>query len=514
MKQSTGRLLGARLLSSQAALGLGMAVAVVAGIAACNGNSTNNCHNLPQAIGVIGQDNFITGTPNTGGVLGTSLGGVKGSVTVGTTTSGTATYVADSTNNRILGFTGVPTGFNNAAVFEIGQGTAAGTDFTDAIPGTCQPIATNCPTGSSLIQFSDPAKVFTDSNNQYLVVADSGNNRVLIWNNGGTGMEPSSNSYPDVVVGQPDFTSGVSNNGSGSTDPLTCAGGVGNTAGNPSQCNLNFPTSAYIAGNQLIVADSNNNRVLIWDPVPTANGTPATIELGQLNCSADTVGAQGFVIASPFVCSVPQIDQFSEANNEFTLAMNHPGDVWSDGSILLVADTQNNRILGWQGGIPNQNDELADGIIGNTAFGSVSQTGGSGSSGLHNPTGVTSDGTSVFVADSTNNRVLEFQTYIASLSLGPAANYVYGQEDFAHVTDDDPDQNNQPGDQRNNPPTLGITAGTYDDPLGVYANATLNVVYVTDTGNSRVLQYTETSGNPLGPTGVNGTDPQDTNFCF
>jgi hypothetical protein len=528
MKQSTGRHLGARQLSRQAALGIGMAAAVIAGVSACHGSNSDTCHYLPQANGVIGQANFFTGLSNASGVTAGTLGGSVSSLT---SNGSNLSYVADTSNNRILGYNSLPqntiTGVN--ADFEIGQGNSS-TDFTDNLPSQ-----QNAATG--LIGFSGPQNPKVDPANVYFVVADSGNNRVLIWNSLPTGNTP-----PNVVVGQPDFVSHVANNGtntppSSGSNPLTCAATqVGNNGappvtsaqGSPSQCNLFNPSSAFIANGQLIVVDSSNSRVMIWNPVPTTNGASASFVEGQsptcaaaqaaiANNPAATTSTQAgqFIIASySFLCNATNIDQFNSSTNSFTLAMNDPSDVWSDGTHLLVSDTKNHRVLLWKQ-IPSSINVLPDGIIGQAQFGQTSITGGSGTQGLHSPAGVASDGTNVFVADSANNRVLEYQDYLTDASLNPTATYVFGQGDFSHVTQLDPDQNNVPGDQRNTPPTNGVTAGTMFDPLGVYANASANLLYVTDTNNSRVLQYTITNPlTPTGTTGVNGSDPQDSDFCF
>jgi hypothetical protein len=57
-------------------------------------------------------------------------------------------------------------------------------------------------------------------------------------------------------------------------------------------------------GNQLFVADSSNSRVLIWDSVPEASGQPADQVLGQpdfdtteRNAGQPSVNAAGFAHA-------------------------------------------------------------------------------------------------------------------------------------------------------------------------------------------------------------------------
>ena len=481
MKQSTGRLFGARLMSGQAALGIGMVVAVAAGIAACGGGSSNNCHNVPQATGLIGQPSYNLNTPNSGGsVSGLNVGGVQGSVAVYTDATTTTLYVADTTNHRILGFNGIPTGINTtAAAFVIGQ---------DSLSGSTSGTG---PIGTSPIKFSNPSKVWiaTTSAHTYLAVADAGNNRVLIWN-----TPPKGNVAPDVVLGQPDFLSSSAN------QPSTA----------PTASGLSHPTAAVISSKgQLVVVDKGNNRVLIWNTVPTANDTPADLEQGQL-----ATNSSGAVTCSNntqycFTTNVQDIDKFNGVTN--VLAMRQPSDAWTDGSNLLVTDTGNNRVLYWAG-VPNTMNQLPDNLLGATQFGTYTPGGGSGTQAFNAPWGVASDGTSVFVADSGNNRVLEFQSFVTTPKNGPAATVVFGQQDFVHSTQNDPDQNNQVNDQRNNPATSGVTAGTMFSPQGLYVNASVNLLLVSDSANSRVLRFPITSAT--GNYGVDGSNTTDSNFCF
>lgn len=445
MKQSSGRLIAARLMSRK--LGLGVAAAVVAGITACGGSSKTPCPNLPQATAVVGQSSFSTGTTATVGQA--TVSGPQGSVA----SNGTLFYVADTSAHRILGYSSLPTGTGASAGFVVGQ-----PDFTTNTSGTA-------PASGTAIKLSYPSKVSVDPTGTYLVVADSGNNRVLIWNS----LPTNNTTAPNVVLGQNDLTTGVANFPDGST---------------VSASNLSNPTAAVIANGYLIVVDKGNNRVLIWKGIPTSNNAAATYVLGQPNTTSNN----------------PGIDTFSSTTQSYTLAMRQPSDVWTDGVRLLVTDTGNNRVLFWAG-IPNTQNKLADNIIGAAQFGQGYGNPGSGKQKFNSPWGVTSDGSNVFVGDTGNNRVVEFTTYLTIQTNNPSAQYVFGQQDFTHITANDPDQDNQVGDQRNNPATSGITAGTMDSPQGVFAiNGQL---FVTDSANNRILQIPISAG-------VDGTD---TNLC-
>jgi len=407
------------------------------------------CPNLPQADALIGQNGYAGAQANAGGVSASTLAGPQGSAA----SAGNTLYLADTGNHRVLGYSPLPGGVDAAATLVLGQ-----PDAVTTTPGTA-------PAGGTAIKFNQPAAVSTGTSGSstYLVVADSGNNRVLIWNQPPT----SKDTAPDVVVGQPDFTHNDVNY-------------VATGASVPAAYNLNNPTSAIIANGKLIVVDHGNNRVLIWKAVPTAALAPADFVLGQQGM--DTNGEGG--------------DVYNNATGTYTMEMRQPTDAWSAGAQLLITDTNNQRVLVYNN-IPNTTNPQADNVIGQSAIGSIVLAPSVGKSGLNTPLGVTSDGNNIFVADSGNNRILE---YVSAFGRNqPPANYVFGQQDFTHYAANDPDQNNLVGDQRNNPATAGVSAGTLFNPRGVLVNG--HDLYVTDAGNNRALHFAVSSG-------VDGTMPQ------
>ena len=97
---------------------------------------------------------------------------------------------------------------------------------------------------------------------------------------------------------------------------------------------FNHPAGMATDGTRLVIADRNNNRVLIWTSAPTGNTAP-NIVLGQPNFSTNNSGA---------------------GLNE----MNWPSDlVISASGILMVADSNNHRILIWRT-FPTTNGQAAD----------------------------------------------------------------------------------------------------------------------------------------------------------
>ncbi|MFA5940372.1 MAG: NHL repeat-containing protein [Sinimarinibacterium sp.] len=391
-----------RLVSHRCIFAALLGVALSACSGGGDGGSTDD-DELTEAFTVVGQADFAGASPNRGGspdaaTLAQPLGNVA--------TDGTRLFVADTANNRVLGYSATPVDNGAQADIVLGQ-----SDFTTNTAGT------------SRNRMALPSAVFL-SNDGRLVVADSGNNRVLIWNS----VPAASGALPDVVVGQTGFASG----GSGT-----------------SQTQLAFPTSAAIANGRLLVADQNNNRVLVWNSVPSASGVAADLVLGQ----ADFV---------------------SRYDDDEADEMNRPASVWSDGFRVLVADSGNHRVLYWSL-FPQDSGAEADYVLGQSGFSRSSA--GTSSSTLRTPFGVSADGTRIYVADSGNNRVLEFDSF--PIANGAVASAVFGQEDFAFATANDVDQD---GDVDDAP-----SAGTLSGPTGALVYS--GVLYVTDRNNHRVLMF-------------------------
>jgi hypothetical protein len=126
-----------------------------------------------------------------------------------------------------------------------------------------------------------------DSDGTHLLVADSNNNRVLIWN-----TLPTANTSPDIVLGQSNFV--FNNSGS-------------------SLSQMNWPTSVATDGTKIYVTDAYNDRVLVWNHFPTTSGVAADFEIKNPD-------------------------------------LRWPWGIWSDGTKLIVASTMNpngSAVLVW-----------------------------------------------------------------------------------------------------------------------------------------------------------------------
>jgi len=303
-----------------------------------------------------------------------------------------------------VGFVGAPQTTDPTADFVVGQ-----PDFASRGAGL------------SANRLNSPRGVCVDQGRLY--VADSSNNRVLIWNS-----VPLADQTADRVLGQPNFTS----NGAGAG-----AGG------------MNHPSAVFAVGGRLIVADSNNHRVLVWNTLPAANGAPADVVVGQ-----------------------PDFASTAAATTQTGLSA--PASLWSDGVHLVVGDTSNYRVMIWNA-FPTVNGQPADVVVGQTDF--VSNVLKSGPDGFDYIGGVASDGARLFVCDGGHNRVLVFSPF--PTQNGASASVVLGQSDFTHTAQNDDDQDGL-GDAT---PTAR-TLYSPDQPL--YAGGRL---YVPDFHNSRVVVY-------------------------
>jgi uncharacterized protein (TIGR03437 family) len=137
-------------------------------------------------------------------------------------------------------------------------------------------------------------------------VTDLGHNRVLIWNT----IPTQNNQAADVVVGQQNMTSELDDGGN-----PACVATALDAAGNPEYSNctpticpvlstdssgypvyagrcgftLSYPRYALSDGQRLFIADSGNDRILVYETIPTTNGPTADIYLGQPDEYTDQV---------------------------------------------------------------------------------------------------------------------------------------------------------------------------------------------------------------------------------
>lgn len=312
-------------------------------------------------------------------------------------------FVADTGNNRVLIYNTEPTDAITPPSIVIGQ---SNTVFTSM--------------GTSASTLSGPMSVATDDT--HIVIADTGNHRILIYSS-----YPNSNgASSSYVIGQPDVTSNTANNG-----------GVSNHS-------LFSPTSVAIRDGKLYVSDSGNNRVLIWNTLPLADNTPASVVVGQPDFVSNGINNGGL--------------------SAFTLA--HPVDAQTDGTHLFITDQDNNRILIFNS-IPTLNHPQAQVVLGQPdGTTATANNGGITANSLSNPIGARSDGTNLFVADGSNERVLLYTSIPTSNQA--SANVIIGQTNATSST-------------------TNITSAVYTGISRPYSDGVH--LYLADQKNHRILAF-------------------------
>lgn len=381
------------------------AVSVAIGLVACGGAPTPTPTPEPapfialqtgQAASiVIGQDDFTASAAHPDNDK--RFQSVYGSALI---LDGTL-YLPDDGSGRVMGYTSVPATNGVAADFVLGKIDFAGGD------------------GGSAQRLNQPGSVFTDG--EHVFVSDYDLNRIVRY----SGTPTTSGAAADLAIGQPDLDS---------------------TGDGCSATALFGPDGAIIAGGKLIVADSSNYRILIWNTVPTTFNEPADIVLGQVDRNS---------------CDSPPAGP-TDRNFE------SPRDIWSDGSRLLVVDDGFHRVLGWNT-FPTEHNASADFVLGQPGF-STDDT-GDGASEFYNPSYIESNGTQVFVSDSNNNRVLVWNEF-PSENAQPA-DLVLGQSGF--------------GMGSVNSGQSGANATGFYTPTGLYAYE--NMLFVGDLSNHRYLVF-------------------------
>jgi sugar lactone lactonase YvrE len=326
-------------------------------------------------------------------------------------------------------------------------------------------LTTNGPVdyrGVSALTLAGPADVAFSSG--IVAVADEGNNRVLLYKSSDLAAN---NFSASIVVGQPNATSYNPNLGKATA-------GAGGMSG---------PAGVALDGTHLIVSDTENHRVLIWNTVPVASGVPADLVLGQIDFTGqlpnhgdgDTNG-----------------DGFSEADG---IGFFYPTGVASDGTHLFVADRVNNRVLVWNT-FPTENGQPADNVLGQTGFVSAQANAGGGGyvvvpNGFNLPTGVTLAGTSLWVADTENNRVVRWD----NVTTTPAPGAFLGQATGTVVANP-----NYGLASRTGIPTAPATTTTSMlRPRAVVVAG--DQIYVSETDSNRVHMFGATSLAPVGELG-------------
>jgi sugar lactone lactonase YvrE len=362
---------------------------------------------------VLGQTGFSGNTCNQGGNTPTA-GTLCSPDGIAVDANGTL-FVADEANNRVLVYFGAAGKSNGApADLVLGQSTFSGGAINGNAGGAGSCPAT-IPPAPSQCTLSEPAGLSVTPNGD-LLVADYGNNRVLLW--------PASLFNPSnrTTCGSSCYLAAIRSwgqYGSFSTRGVDQAPPAGYSAwpcpapSPASACTLNTPTAAVAdAHGNLFVADFGNLRVLEYDgalgtdSLLTSSRQAATLVYGS--CGSFTSGACSGV--SAYSLSGPT-----------ELALDPAGNLW-------VPDNFANRITEYNSPATTSEDTStltrAVAVLGQRhSYSSTDANNGGVSAGsLAQPSGVAFDQSgNLYVADYLNNRVLEFyQPYPISARIGLA----------------------------------------------------------------------------------------------
>ena len=335
-----------------------------------------------------------------------------------------------------------------------------------------------------------------------LIVADADNNRVLIYNS----IPTSNNVSADVVVGQANFISNSDNQG-------------GSLAANT----LSFPYDVASDGTKLFVADWGNDRVLVYNAIPTSNDASADVVIGQVNMTTDVADTTDSSLIGPggvhynsssgkliitdwgnnrvMIYNTPptsngaaanvvvgQSDFVSSSSGTSATELSFPVFSKVFNNKLFITDEFNGRVLIFNS-IPTTNGASADVVIGKTTMTAETwEESGPTATILDDTSGVYSDGTRLFIGDGTSARLLIYDS--VPTSNGAAANIVLGQTSFTSDTTN----------------AGGLSASSLAPIMGGIAHNDVNL-FVSDTSNHRILRYTNESPTPT-PTPTSA--PSDT----
>jgi uncharacterized protein (TIGR03437 family) len=458
----------------------------------------------PTPTRAIGQLNLVNGSANL--VEGREFNSPLG-IALDTTLTPPALYVADTFNNRVLGFRNAKS-FTNGQKADIVIGQI---DFLSAAPQG--PGVTGGRTTGTYV----PTGLAVDGKGNLFVV-DSGNNRILRF------PAPFSQTaqFPDLVIGQLSFSTNGAN------------------AGGPSEKTLNFlsgssPLAAYISfdsSGNLWVADSGNNRVLRYPAASIGagalSGPAADIVIGQIDFasiavspnygptylngvqlptgiafdnegrlyvgeSASSVRGRILIYNPPFATGMaatrligvvpstvtPQPPAISE--QQLGVA---PGGLFVLNDGVSAADPTNNRILVFppvsQFNVNNQLTQQAVGVIGQKNFSTGTANQGQPEAAADRVAGPQMAAvldTEIYVLDSANNRVIVMP--YSGNAFSPATRLL-GQEQFYL-----------------NAPNLvegrefRFISGAFGSAGGIVADFNANPphLYVADTYNNRILGF-------------------------
>jgi len=295
-------------------------------------------------------------------------------------------------------------------------------------------------------------------NGQILAVADTGNNRILIWKS----LPTTNGQKADLVVGQKDFTSSkpgttadtlrgpqglfldalnnlwVADTGNSrvlyygqiSANGQAAKFALGQPDLTANQQDKLFPNYKYAAdtllypvhvnsdGKRLFIADLGSSRVLIWNTIPSKSAAPADLVLGQPDMtSGPNLLSTSYVAANNSSKLCPSYAKDDDGTLYYPAlcnkTLNMPRGAMSDGTRFYVLDSGNDRIVVYKS-FPTTNAQAPDLVLGQPSFDvnmateSTNAQGLAGTDSFRTPSDMAWDGTNLWVSDTLNRRVLVY----------------------------------------------------------------------------------------------------------
>ncbi len=476
------------------------------------------------------------------------------SVAFDTSTTPNVLYIADTFNSRVLVYKNPgnlnPCGIGNpkCGFADLVIGPRPG-DFTTTFsggPGANAPAVT--------AGFSAPTSIAVDASGN-LYVLDAGNNRILRFPS--PLKQTGALWTTDLVIGQKSVVTGTSPNQGLANPSATSLAFTNGSSFYPSGLTIEPTTGA------LWVTDPGNNRVLRFPASQLAANTSlpqADLVLGQSNFTTQAVpqpppGTQTQLVFTslyqPAAITFDAKDRLyisDGVSNQFyrvmwfnggyatgmaasrilglvfnltttpvtfpnQYALAGPFGLTTVGNNLWVSDTGNNRVVeydvpeNWPAAptiVPGQSNFTTQisppmiAVIGQPSLTSVCPSNGCQNKGQPRPDnttisgafGITSNGTDLWVADTGNNRVLDFpqqggSTYSSATHLAGQLDYPYNSPNLIE------------GREVNFSTGINISGIPFGGGgMAIDHNSTPPHLYIADTANNRVLCFNNAYGNP------------------
>jgi len=322
-------------------------------------------------------------------------------------------WIADTGHHRLLGWHRIPENDNQAADILIGQ-----PDFAcEGRNAKSTPSASTCNVPTGICAWREG-----------IALADPWNHRVLIWRT----VPVTNNQAADIVLGQSDFLSMLANRG----------------GTQPSASTLHWPYGVSDVNGKLVVCDTGNRRVLIWND-PGVSGQGADAVLGQTGFDTRDENA---------------------GNDVSAMSMRWPHQAQACNGGLAVSDAGNNRVMLWKT-MPQSSGVACDGVLGQADMHGCDHNRGAyypTSRSLSMPYAIAAYGHRLLVADTSNSRLLAFE----DTETDAEASHVGAQPDFMAK-----------GDNRWSLPARDSLCW----PYGLSSQG--QTVAIADSGNNRVLLW-------------------------